>query len=302
MLDSNPLIAGGPEFDNIPEIVGLRNRLLRSVERGRIDVFLSEDDVDLFIGGFIEDLLTPYREKNGAEFLAEKTPANALSFGALLSIFPRARCVFCVRDPRAVVASMLEVGRRARDRGVATSVFTRNIFDAVLTVKAYNRAGFRAAHSSDRVHIVRYEDLVTDTDSTTQRLCQFLQIPWVPAMSAPGQQAHDNEALIDGIWFLDKAHMATPTASRLDAWRKSMSASQIALLTVAFAGDTELINLGYSVGHEGPKVLRSDQAARLGTTLFEEMSRLQRGLRTASAMIRGIVPDSLAPTTALATS
>jgi len=73
MLDSHPDVCGGPEFDRVPDIVALRDRLRASVDSGRISVYRSKEDVDREIGQLVERLLAPYAGERGCKVVSEKT-------------------------------------------------------------------------------------------------------------------------------------------------------------------------------------------------------------------------------------
>ncbi|MGI8860438.1 MAG: sulfotransferase family protein [Rubrobacteraceae bacterium] len=210
MLDSHPDVCGGPEFDRVPDIVALRDRLRASVDSGRISVYRSKEDVDREIGQLVERLLAPYAGERGCKVVSEKTPWNVLIFRELSEIFPEARFIFCVRDPRAVVASMLRVGDRAKEKGLSSPGHTRSLYSAIETVKKTNDAGFRAADGSDRVLTVVYERLVGDPERETARVCAFLGLPWSAEMVKPGEKRHDGEKTLDGVWYTDDMYYSNP--------------------------------------------------------------------------------------------
>src|SRR5204863_9372309 len=114
VLCAHPDVAGAGEFDFIPTIVGVRDKMRASVRSGRISEHTSEDAVDAAFGELVERLLLPLADRRGRQFLVEKTPHNVLVFSDLASLLPRARFVLVVRDPRDIVASMLDVGDRMR--------------------------------------------------------------------------------------------------------------------------------------------------------------------------------------------
>ena len=60
--------------------------------------------MDRLTARLIEDLLLPLADRHGAPYLSEKTPSNGLVFRELLELFPAARCIFVLRDPRATIA------------------------------------------------------------------------------------------------------------------------------------------------------------------------------------------------------
>ena len=166
MLDCHPEIVGAPEFRNLDRIVELRNRLRQGIDRAAIDAFASAPEVDRLTVQLIEDLLLPLADRYGVPYLSEKTPSNALVFRELLDLFPAARCIFVLRDPRAIIASMLEVGARAAAQGHLTQLWTRSLSAAVAYVQRYFRAARAAeAEAPGRVLVLRYETLVTEPEA-----------------------------------------------------------------------------------------------------------------------------------------
>lgn len=108
--------------------------------------------------------------KPGATHLLEKTPENARHLGLIRAIVPGAKFVHLVRDPRAVVASMIERSRRPFGEWAPGEV-TR----ATSTWRAHVSAGLRDARPEDTI-LVRYEDLRGDLDRELRRLADFLEL------------------------------------------------------------------------------------------------------------------------------
>jgi protein-tyrosine sulfotransferase len=254
VLDSHPDICGGPEFHWVPEIIRLRNRLRASVDIGRISVFCSKEDVDREIRSLIEGLLLPYAERHGCPVISEKTPWNAFFFEELHEIFPEARFIFCVRDPRAVVASMLEVGSRAKEKGLKNDMptFTKRSYSAIATIKRVNSAGFRAASRSDRVLAVTYERLVDEPEEETKRICDFLGLAWSEEMLKPGDKSHDDDAVkaVRGVWHPEELLHSNLDSRHVHKWQSQLTANQQAAITAAFKGDENLEALGYNLSDE----------------------------------------------------
>jgi hypothetical protein len=256
VMDSHPEICGGPEFDRIPEIVRLRNKLRASVDSGRIRVFCSREDVDRETALFIGRLLSPYAEERGCKVISEKTPWNVLVFQDLLEICPEARFIFCVRDPRAVVASLLQVGARAKAKGVNSPPFTRSVSAAIKTIKTTNGAGFGAVNRSDRVLPVVYERVVASPERETKRICSFLRMPWSEEMLRPGEKDHDGEKVLDNVWYDPKMYGSNFDPSRADKWKSQLSLSDRAAIVTLFESDENLKDLGYDLADEGLSATR----------------------------------------------
>jgi protein-tyrosine sulfotransferase len=215
MLDSHPEILGGPEFLHLREIAELRSRMAASIRNGWITEFCSLEEMDRAVAELIARLLLPLADRHGAALISEKTPKNVFGFEELLGLFPQARAIHVVRDPRAVVASMLEVGRRAERQGVKLQPFTRYVGAAVRYVKECYEAGARAAElAPGRVLTVAYERLVASPEKETRRICDFLGLPWDEAMLRPGEHQHIGLAPItegnDNLWYDRASYQRNP--------------------------------------------------------------------------------------------
>ena len=135
--------------------------------------------------------LDPYREAywkqvrnfdgvpDGKVFI-DKFPMNSQHVPLIRKLFPEAKIVFALRDPRDVVLSCF---RRSFLLNVAMYEFTSiesaaTYYDAVMAgAKLY-----RGRLSLD-LHTVRYEALIDDFESQTRSLCDFLGLEWTEELS-----------------------------------------------------------------------------------------------------------------------
>lgn len=109
----------------------------------------------------------------------DKLPLNTIKLPLIARLFPKARILFAVRDPRDVVLSCF---RQHFDINAA-------MFE-LLTLEGaaafYDRVMKIGALSGDRLgldlHRHRYEDLVEDFDAETRRVCDFIGIEWSESM------------------------------------------------------------------------------------------------------------------------
>lgn len=258
MLDSHPDIAGGPEFDHLPRIVELRALLQAGQTSGRLAAF--ELDVDSSVSALVADLLDHYRKRRGTRLLSEKTPENALHFAELLELFPAARAIFVIRDPRAVAASMLAVGARASRRSAPTPPYTRSVVQAIDTIAEYNDAGLGLS-PHERLYTVRYESLVETPADTTRALCGFLGLEWDKAMLRPSAIAHDGSTVLDDVWYTQSMYQSDPDPARVETWRQRLGRRRQGLVESAFRLDTRLTHeWGYDLGSPTriQRLLRAD--------------------------------------------
>jgi protein-tyrosine sulfotransferase len=278
MLDCHGEIYGGPEFLHIPDIVQVRSRLHTSISLKWIDLICSYEQVDKMTAAWIEGFLLPLADSQRARFLSEKTPENVLVFPQLLELFPKARFILVVRDPRAIVSSMLEVGARARVKGLRPPFFTKNLLAAIAYTKNCIEKGFKAVEAApERVYLVVYERLVSAPQQETQAICDFLQIAWEPTMIRPASKQHAGEKAItvfsNEIWYDAKAYNKDPDSDRVERWKYLLSSMDQVTIAHCFCDSQGLRALGYDFG-----VASYSSITRLFGVGKSQFLRYQRGL------------------------
>lgn len=289
MLDSHPDICGGPEFLHVPEFINLRRNLHRSISIGHIDLFCSYDDVDRHIIALIENLLLPLADKQGCEFLSEKTPENVLVFSDLIELFPDAHFIHVIRDPRAIISSMQQVGRRAKDKGFKPPAFSANISASIAYVRKCFDAGLNASKNApDKVLTVVYERLVKYPEREIKKICNFLGVEWTKQMMYPGNKKHLGENAIttnsNEIWYDVKTYYRNPDSKSTDKWKSNLKLSHQVRIVTAFKDYEELKQFRYCFSKDG-----LPQAKRLLWTNCVLFYRIKGGLhKYVSALTRRI--------------
>jgi hypothetical protein len=235
VLGAHPEIYAGPEFDLLPALVGLRDLTQAKVREGRISAITDEATVDAAFAGAVRAMLAPRAAREGARLYAEKTPHNVTVFPQLLELFPDAKLILMLRDPRAVVASMKEVSRRHRAQGETPHPSIRDVHASALEVARLLYRGFEALDAApDRVLAVHYEDLVTDPGGEAQRLCAFLGVPFAPEMIRVEAAKHDHTegeaAHTVTHWYTREEFERPVQADRLDVWRQALTAGEAGLV------------------------------------------------------------------------
>ncbi|WP_347694168.1 sulfotransferase [Nonomuraea sp. B12E4] len=112
--------------------------------------------------------------RSGKRFIVEKTPANAFVFDRLATCWPDARFVFLLRHPASIASSWHEASPDKRTAEEAAK-------DALRYMKAVQRA--RAALPG---LTVRYEELTAEPEKIGHAICDFLGVPWSPALLSYG--------------------------------------------------------------------------------------------------------------------
>jgi len=110
----------------------------------------------------------------GADLITDKMPLNAMHLGLISAIFPGARIVHCVRDPRDTCWSCFT--HHFMGRGNA---FTNDLADLGDYFADHHRLMAHWKSALDiAIHDVVYEDLVRDPEAQSRELIGFLGLGW----------------------------------------------------------------------------------------------------------------------------
>lgn len=129
----------------------------------------------------------------------DKQPMNTVNLPVIARLFPDARILFTVRDPRDVVLSCFR-------RRFLMNRYTYHLLTAEGSARLY-RAAMQVADHMDRlgalrILTVRHEDLVEDFDREMHTVCAFLGLGWSDALRSFSTRVRSR-----GV--------ATPSASQL---------------------------------------------------------------------------------------
>lgn len=195
--------------------------------------------------------------------LGEKTPQHWQSIGRITALFPQARFVHLVRDPRDVVAGLLEMDWWENNSARKTAKHWRNAIRAAVDHRL---------RDPDRHLTVRYEDLVERPEPVLRDICGFLGVSFHPAMLS--HRASARRSFAPGE--IEYKGLATEPIdrSRTGRYRTRLSASQIRVIE-ATVGVERMRELGYSP---------DDQVARPVWSAFEPI------LVRAAESLRGATP------------
>ena len=233
IIGAHSEVYSGPEFDFMPAIAALRSDMRSAIQTGRISTIVDAATLDVAISGMVRRMFNAKAAMEGRQVFSEKTPSNLLVFGPLLEMFPDARFVFVVRDPRDILASMQEVKRRHRSENIKPPTYLRSVRACCREINRYWKAGMAALESDpDRVLVVHYEDTVTQPESAARRLCSFLGLTYEPAMLRIEEKRFDvTENVASRVaWYRDE-DLAKPI-SRPDSnrARKVLSRSELGVI------------------------------------------------------------------------
>jgi hypothetical protein len=226
ILDSHSHIYGGPEFDRIPNIIDLRNKLQTSLKEGRITEYTTNTEIDEAIKKLVTTLLKPQQQNPSITHISEKTPWNVLFFEELLELFPEAKFIIVLRNPLDVFNSMKKVGNNAISKGVVAPDFTVNYKIAAAYMEAVYKIGERLLKTHpNQIYVVRYEHLLSNLESETKRLFAFLELNWEHEVLNFYNLKHPGEdAMIKNeIWYTKKQFNENPKDKEVTATKSLLT-------------------------------------------------------------------------------
>lgn len=220
-----------PKMDHVPFWQGMEQVLAETRRRLLADPAPSYPRFYLL-------LMQVYADQRGAVRFGEKTPWNVRHLDEIVALFPQARIIHLVRDPRANVASRRKLPRTSRD-----------VVTAAVKWKLDVLAGRRFATGPNATPAnyieQRYEDLVADPEPQVRRLCAFIGEPFDPRMLA--LEREPDVMFKDQPW---KEGVFKPVhTGSLQAWRKELTPAQARIVELVCAA--EMRHFGYPLDGGG---------------------------------------------------
>ncbi|MEL6812391.1 MAG: sulfotransferase [Bacteroidota bacterium] len=213
ILDSHPNIYGGPEFDRIPNIIDLRNKLQQSFDAGRISSYTSKEAIDKAMVQLIDALFGEIETDKVVTLLSEKTPWNILFYDELFQLYPSAKFIMVMRNPLDIFNSMKNVALNAKKKGVTPPDFTTDYKLAVAYMEVVFGIMQRLLKKyPESFYLIRYEDLLTHLEDKTKELCRFIGVEWTHNLLEFHKIKHPGEENMtkDGVWYTKSMYNKDP--------------------------------------------------------------------------------------------
>jgi hypothetical protein len=159
----------------------------------------------------VEKVHGVYLESKGKRQWGQKTPRFVRHMDLILTHFPNSRFVHMIRDPRAVVSSLMH-----------SDVHRSNAFHASLRWKMDVRKGLDfEERNPDHVLRVYYEDLVRNVEEAIGRILTFLDLPYKISLDESVESGN-----AEYTRFYQNIHAnidRMPTDQYIDKWKDNLS-------------------------------------------------------------------------------
>jgi hypothetical protein len=135
------------------------------------------------------DFVAQYGHGAGSKVFIDKMPLNTVLLPLIARLFPDAKILFALRDPRDVVLSCFRrhFGMTRQMYEMTTLASAAAYYDAVMNLAKI----YRGKLALDLVE-TRHEDLLRDFEGETKRLCAFLGLEWRDEMKNFAQRARES--------------------------------------------------------------------------------------------------------------
>ncbi|MGF1524208.1 MAG: sulfotransferase [Leptolyngbyaceae cyanobacterium] len=161
-------------------------------------------------------LLEKFAHRRSAKIIGEKTPNHVLYMPAIQTLFPNARFIHIVRDPRSVVNSWRSV---PWSKGTVTG-------DAEMWRYYVSAAQRKPPSEKNQLFTLHYEKLVLEPERTLRSLCQFLDLEFEPVMLDYHQKQSNLVNTRREPW---KGNAVKPVSQdSLIKWQKELSHQEVA--------------------------------------------------------------------------
>ena len=179
---------------------------------------MDEEELNARIRDFYSGIFSDYAAANGKARWGEKTP-NLAPMAEMARIFPDAQFVCIVRHAGAVASSLKRWNytfERAIDYWVESNRRIKRLAPKLGT---------------ERVHVCRYEDLVSDPRAVLGDIMSFLDEPWSDDLLRHHeiQTARGTPSSVEGGTRVDRP----VDAGAIDQWRGQLSDAELAALSDA---------------------------------------------------------------------
>lgn len=218
------------EYSSVDARVGLKDFTshLPEGEQNYYDAIRAMSDV----------LYTKILEKSEKNYFLDKTPRYYFIINELRKIYPDANYIFLLRNPLAVLSSILKTWVKSDWQRL--QLHKHDLFSAPrLLMEGINNLG-------DKSNVVHYENLVTNPEQVVSEICNKINLPFQKSILEYGKFAKPVGSMGDATGVEKYTHAVTDS---LNKWITDLGSPESKLLAevyLSFLGETLFNHMGYS--------------------------------------------------------
>jgi hypothetical protein len=251
MLNNHPMVAIPLESlfiidylraEGVIPLSRMKELMTREYEIAEWGIRIAVEDLDGCnnVKDLIDRIHTIYMKKLNKSIWGQKTP-RFVRYGDLIkSVYPTAKFIHVIRDPRAVVNSLIR-----------SNVHRSNVYYASQRWLRDVQAGLQLKEKFPQdVKQVLFEDLVTQPEDILLEICTFLGINFDGAVLNYYETTPSEYSTFYREIHSELANK--PNTKRINAWRENLSKKQIALVEKLCKDTMSLV--GYEPEMDGTEV------------------------------------------------
>ena len=192
------------------------SELLKYKEIGSIQLFLKSINYYAYSVYYKEETL----------LIGDKNPVYSIFANRFRKIFPEAKFICIIRDYRDNFISIRKLAEK--EVAVEAPELSLQVGRWRYFVRLFLKCKRRFP---DKYYILRYEDLVTEQESTFRSLCDFLGIAYDPSVFDFYKKKDETvKAYANPVWEKFHENLFKPiNTGRMDTWRNVLSDKQVRL-------------------------------------------------------------------------
>lgn len=196
-------------------------------------------------------------ETEGKNRFGDKTPQYIGIVPELAALYPGAKFIHLIRDGRDVAISFIDADFEGR-------CYDGERFQWIWAI--HKGLAYRNSPHARDILEVRYEDLVSNPESTVRGICEFLGETFEPAML----QFHDRREMVPARGRHIHSKLEKPLSNDATAvWRKKLSGLECFAMEACIGGDLKRLNYPLRFGSTAWRPFLAISAAVLcGLSLF----------------------------------
>jgi len=156
---------------------------------------------------YIQKVIAQKASANPGKVFVEKTPLHLRKLDRIMAIFPEAKVIHVLRDPRAVICSMMKS---------TFYPFATSLDDAILQCETCHKA-IRPFLGEKNLLTVRYEALISNTAKELGGVLDFVELPKDYVQTQVAENRNTSKVAVDGVFRKGK----------VDSYKEELTPNQI---------------------------------------------------------------------------